>query len=138
MPLTDRTLFRHWTRETCRYGDTDRQGHVNNAVFATFVESARTDFLHPPERPLTPGGTEFVIVHLSLDFRGELHWRDGVEIGSVVTRTGTTSMTLAHGLFHGARCVATAESVLVLLDTATRRPLALPAQLREHLTAFTG
>jgi acyl-CoA thioester hydrolase len=31
----------HWARDVLRYADTDRQGHVNNAVFATFLESGR-------------------------------------------------------------------------------------------------
>ena len=32
--------------ENIRYGDTDRQGHVNNAVYATYFESGRVDLLH--------------------------------------------------------------------------------------------
>ena len=37
--------FPFHTREKLRYGDTDRQGHVNNAVFATFFETGRVDML---------------------------------------------------------------------------------------------
>ena len=35
-----------------RYGDTDRQGHVNNAVFATFMETGRVELIYNPEDPL--------------------------------------------------------------------------------------
>ena len=52
--LTDRGIFRFWSREVCRYGDTDRQGHVNNAAFATFCETGRVLFLYPDaEHPPT-------------------------------------------------------------------------------------
>ncbi|MEM8537740.1 MAG: acyl-CoA thioesterase, partial [Pseudomonadota bacterium] len=38
--------------DVIRYADTDRQGHVNNAVFSTFLETGRTQFLVPPSGPL--------------------------------------------------------------------------------------
>jgi acyl-CoA thioester hydrolase len=40
--LTSRASFENWVAESVRYGDTDRQGHVNNAVFATYSESGRS------------------------------------------------------------------------------------------------
>ena len=33
------------SREKLRYGDTDRQGHVNNAVYSTFLETGRVEML---------------------------------------------------------------------------------------------
>ncbi|WP_343068673.1 hypothetical protein [Kaustia mangrovi] len=41
------------TSDKLRYADTDRQGHVNNAVFATFMETGRVAFLHDPQ-PRSP------------------------------------------------------------------------------------
>ena len=35
-----------------RYADTDRQGHVNNATFATFLETGRVEFLYNDEAPI--------------------------------------------------------------------------------------
>jgi len=134
-PLTTRAPFRHWAREICRYGDTDRQGHVNNAVFATFCETGRVMFLRGDPVPLVSDAEEFVIVKLTIEFRGELHWTDEVDIGTNVTRIGRTSFVMGQGLFHGPRCVATGESVLVLLDSASRRPTPLPDTLRAWLAA---
>ena len=34
-----------------RYADTDRQGHVNNACFATFLETGRVECLYNPSHP---------------------------------------------------------------------------------------
>jgi len=42
------------TTAEIRYADTDRQGHVNNAVFATFSEIGRVAFLYDPAHPLAP------------------------------------------------------------------------------------
>lgn len=133
--LADRRRYQIWARETCRYGDTDRQGHVNNTVFATFCETGRARFLHA-EDGLRPAGTEFVIVRLVLDFRAELRWRDEVDIGTAVLRIGGKSFTLGQGLFRGEQCVAVAESTLVLMNEATRRAISLPDALRARLQAL--
>ena len=59
------------TFDTVRYGDTDRQGHVNNAVFSTYLESGRVTLLLDPDAPLADPGAAFVIARLTLDFLGD-------------------------------------------------------------------
>ncbi len=134
--LTDRASFLFWSQEQVRYGDTDRQGHVNNAVFATFCESGRVALLHQDGGRIAPVGTEFVIARLAIDFRAELHWPAEVAIGSRVQRFGRHSLTIGQGLFHGETCVATAESVVVLIGQQSRRPVALPPALHASLVLF--
>lgn len=135
---TDRAIYRTWTTDVLRYADTDRQGHVNNAVFATFLESGRVRVLYDPERPLAPDGAAFVIARLTLDFRSEIRWPGTVEIGTAVARLGRSSVTLVQGLFVGDRCAATAESVIVLMDEATRRSRAFPADSRAVLDGLSA
>ena len=83
---------------------------------------------------MAPKGASFVIARLVLDFRAEVHWPGEVEIGSSVTRVGKSSMTLAQGLFVGETCVATAETVLVLIDDATRKSHPFTEDMRERLS----
>ena len=71
------------TSDKIRYRDTDRQGHVNNAVFASFLETGRVELLYDPEQPLTGEGCSFVIASLKLEFFNELRWPGEVEIGPV-------------------------------------------------------
>ena len=61
---TEKSLndYPHVRTENVRYGDTDRQGHVNNTVFSTFFECSRTDILYDPRRNLITADREFVIV----------------------------------------------------------------------------
>jgi len=125
------------TADTIRYGDTDRQGHVNNAAFATFCETGRVAFLFPAEQPLASPGTSFVIARLLLDFLAEITWPGTVDIGTRVTKVGRSSFTLAQGLFQKGRCVATAESVVVLVDDATRKSTPLPAKILAALEGAT-
>lgn len=124
-----------------RYADTDRQGHVNNANFATFLETGRVEVLYDPADPLADPGAAFVIARLVLDFRAELRWPGEVVIGTRVERVGTSSVTLAQGIFQDGVCAATAETVIVQMDEATRRsrPLSARATARlRHLAQAAG
>ena len=114
--------FPHRTVETIRFGDLDRQNHINNAVFATYFESGRVIILYGEEYGLIVPGASFVLAHLSIDFLGEMHWPGEVEIGTAIARIGTSSIRLDQALFVKGICVATAENTLVLVDMATRRP----------------
>ena len=58
-----------------RYADTDRQGHVNNAVFATFLETGRVEMLYQNEGRLIGHGNSYVIASLQLDLVAEINGR---------------------------------------------------------------
>lgn len=123
------------TFDLIRYGDTDRQGHVNNAVFATFFETGRVSFLFEPS--ILPEGTMLVIARLVIDFRAELTWPGQVEIGTRVEGISNRSFTLSQAIFHNGKCVATSESTIVLIDEKTRRSTPLSEQLVNALGRWT-
>ena len=123
-------------RADIRYADLDRQGHVNNAVFATFSEIGRVAFLHDPERPLAAEGTSFVVARLETDFHEELHSPGAVEIGTAVTEIGRSSFRIAQGIFSGGRLAASVAGVLVMTDVRTRRSTPLPPVARAGLDAL--
>lgn len=109
------------TYEKLRYGDTDRQGHVNNAVFATMLETGRVEILYNPDAPLASPGCEFVIVNLTLDFRSEISWPGRVDVGTRVAKVGRSSVTFEQALFQDGRLAATAKTVVVQMNKTTRR-----------------
>ncbi|BBX63316.1 thioesterase [Mycobacterium saskatchewanense] len=104
------------TYDKLRYADTDRQGHVNNAVFSTALETGRVELLYHPETPLAEPHQSFVIARLELDFRREMTWPGEVAIGTVVESVGRSSFTLKQGLFQKNECVAIARTVIVMID----------------------
>lgn len=99
-----------------RYADTDRQGHVNNAVFPTFLETGRVEFLYDAGFPILEEGDSFVIVSLDLKFRREIHWPGQVDVGTAIQKIGNSSITLYQQIFQGESCVATSTSVIVQVD----------------------
>ena len=116
-----------------RYADTDRQGHINNAVFSTLFECGRVDFLYDPNRPLSAEGSQFVIAEITMRFIDEMHWPNTVTVGTGVTRLGRSSFNLTQCLFCEDQCVASADSVMVLMDETTRKSTALSESTRAAL-----
>lgn len=124
------------THDKLRYADTDRQGHINNAVFLTFLETGRVELFYDERAPIVEPGGQFVIVRLAMDFVGEILWPGVVDIGTRVSSVGRSSLKLDQGVFQGGRCVARAESVIVLTDQETRRSRPLSPAAVERLSAL--
>lgn len=120
-----------------RYPDTDRQGHVNNAAFSTFLETGRVELLYNPQRPLACEHGEFVIASLKLDYLAEISYPGRIDIGTGVMSVGNSSFRMVQGLFQDGLCVASAETVIVQMDERTRRSIPLSETTRTFLLALT-
>lgn len=109
------------TYEKLRYRDTDRQGHVNNAVFSSCFETGRVELLYNPNEPLASEGGSFVIARITMDFLNEVNWPGEVHIGTRVAKVGRSSMNLEQVLFQNEKPVARADTVIVQMDNQTRK-----------------
>ncbi|MBY0550675.1 MAG: acyl-CoA thioesterase [Candidatus Obscuribacterales bacterium] len=126
---TERSAYKHWTQINLRYGDTDRQGHINNAVYCTLLEAGRVDSLFIGLETIAGPNTAFVIAKLSLDYLNEMNFPGIAEVGTGMLSLGRTSFRMGQCIFKDGICVCTAESVIVLTEEHTHRPIALPDSL---------
>ncbi len=124
------------SKEKLRYGDTDRQGHVNNAVFATFMETGRVEMFFGGDTGLSTEDTEFVIVRLELDFLAEVTWPGTVEIGTMVREIGNSSFKLFQLVFQNGKPVARSSAVIVQMDKNSRKSRPLSQDVRRKLETF--
>lgn len=128
--------FAFFASDKLRYGDTDRQGHVNNAVFATFLETGRVELLHDLSGSVEDPGSSFVLARIVIDLRAEILWPGTVEIGTRIAAVGRSSVTLAQAVFQNGHCVAEGQSVIVLVDNVTRRSRPLSEAALQRLRDF--
>ena len=131
--------FRFDVEVPARYRDLDTLGHVNNAVYATYLEQARAAYVDRVlGADLTDG--EMVLASLEIDFRRPVDAVVGsirVECGAV--SVGDSSFRMGYRVHDdddgdGDEPAATAESVQVAWDGASSRPL--PVAWLESLRAF--
>jgi acyl-CoA thioester hydrolase len=114
-------MFTVKTFDKLRYADTDRQGHVNNAVFASFLETGRVELLYGGPKPLITNNKSFVLASVQIDFLAELLWPGQLDIGTAVSKTGKSSIHLFQILYCDGKAVAKASSVVVQVDNDTRK-----------------
>ncbi|WP_333822035.1 acyl-CoA thioesterase [Pinisolibacter sp.] len=124
------------TFDKLRYGDTDRQGHVNNAVFATFFETGRVEMLLAGGGDFLAPGQSLVLARLEIDLVAEINWPGTVEIGTRVAKIGRSSMSLEQAVFQNGVLAARGISVVVLTDETTRRSTPLSESAIEKLSAY--
>ena len=113
-------------REQVRLRDIDAFGHVNNAVYSTYLEQARLDALGQLG--------SVILARVEIDFRAEIRLGDEVEVHSRCSRIGTKSFDLEHEIRVGDQVAAEAKSVLVGFDYETRRSAPLADELKERLS----
>lgn len=134
----------HRTPLQVRFRDTDAFGHVNNAVFFTYLELARIRYLLDV---LEPEGQfdrmPLILARVALDFRSPIMFGEEVEVTSQVDRIGRSSIAMNHRMSAGAvgadqRLVGEAESVLVTYDYAAARPMPVPDEWRDKIARHEG
>jgi acyl-CoA thioester hydrolase len=132
-----------------RFADTDAMGHVNNAVYLTYIEIARAAYYetatgHP--LPLGVHGAEegMILADARIAFRAPAFYGETLTVETRVTRLGRTSFTMEHRVsapnspYAEARLIAIAESVLVTYDYGAARPIPLPEALVDGIEALEG
>jgi acyl-CoA thioester hydrolase len=103
----------HEKRVEIRWSDVDAFGHVNNALFATYLEECRDEWL---DRGLADdqAAWDFVVARLTIDFRRELRLEDDeVLVRCGLARIGTASVTTTETILARGEVAAEAEAVLV-------------------------
>ena len=121
--------FPYRLSDNVRFADLDPNQHVNNAVYATYFETGRVTLMKDRNYGLMPDGVTWIMVRLDIHFRAELRWPGTIELGLGVAKFGRTSVTFDQVVFSEGTCVASAQSVSVLLDEATRKPMALTEEI---------
>lgn len=122
--------YKHWINDHVRFSDLDPLGHVNNNAVGQYFENARAA-LYQEITPQWPYGEHvLVLARTAIDFRRELHMPAALRIATGVIRVGRTSVTLANALFQGEEGVAYCESVSVLINNKTRKPVELSPDMR--------
>lgn len=120
-----------------RFRDIDAMGHVNNAVYATYVEQARTEYFH---RVLDVGldAVSTVLARLELSYERPVRLGQSVTVTIDVPEIGRSSLSMEYEIYADGERAATATSVQVFIDPETGESSPIPERFRERIAEFEG
>jgi acyl-CoA thioester hydrolase len=116
-----------------RWRDTDAQGHVNHAVFLTYLEEGRDAFY----AQVIGAEPTYAVVRIEVDLRAEVHHPDQqVTVRIQAERLGTTSLTTRETvLTPSGEVAAEARVVSVRWDPGQHKPVPFSETERQRLSA---
>lgn len=122
----------HEKRVEIRWRDVDAYLHVNNAVYATYLEECRDEWI---DAALGDVGDawDYVLARVAIDFRRELRLEDEeVVVSCGLSRIGNSSLTLREQIrTRDGELAAEGEAVLVARDRELGRSRPLTEAERE-------
>jgi acyl-CoA thioester hydrolase len=114
-------------------------GHVNNAVYLTYLELARFAYWKAAEIGRLAGEVSYIIARVEIDFRAPATTGEVLDIAIAVTGLGRTSFSMAYEIRNAeGRLVAAAKSVQAAYDYDADKTVPLPAAIKERLAEFEG
>lgn len=117
-----------------RFSDLDAYGHVNNAVFFTYFETARVRLFLEKFADFFNDGLLFLVAKAECRYKRPIELTDRVVVVTSVARVGNASFDLSYEVNNGAGIVfATAQTAMVCFDPNLKRPTPLPAPLARAL-----
>jgi acyl-CoA thioester hydrolase len=137
-----RERFRHWITVPVRWGDMDAFGHVNNARYFTYCESARISYFQAVglgAQTTTPDHGPSVVT-ATCNFRRQVHYPATLEVGVRALKIGRTSFPLEYGIFLEGTgdLVADGSSVVVWVDYGAGKSTPLPESLKARIRELDG
>ena len=124
-----------------RYAECDMQGHVFNAHYLTWADTAHTEMMRAavgPHPELVASGVDFVVAEARVRYRAAAGYDDEIAFDVAVAAVGETSMTTAMTVRRGADTIAEIEVRHVCVDAETFRKRPWPDHVRAGVARFAA
>lgn len=119
--------------------DLDAIGHVNNAVYFSYFEWARTKYWFELKGGSTAADLGFIVARAECDFRLELSLTEMIEIAVRIGELRNSSLDFVYEIRKATGAIAaTGEVVVVLMDWKTKSKLQITPELRARIQEFQG
>src|SRR5688500_8038114 len=121
------------------FRDLDTMGHVNHAVYLTYMETARTKFMMELLKLRQPADMPVILAEVTCTYHSPAFFGEQLTIGLGVSRFGRKSFDILYDI-RGAdgRPVATGKTVMVMYDYESGHTTAIPPELKANIHAFQG
>jgi acyl-CoA thioester hydrolase len=114
-----------------RFSDTDALGHLNNASYAAYAETARLDFF----ARLGVSVNSIILAHLAIEYRRQIMLGDPVSVTTRIRSLGNTSITLEQDVVSRDQIAAEIRSVVVFFNYGAGDKRQVPPDLRARIVS---
>lgn len=129
-------------RIAVRWGDMDIMGHVNNAKYFTYCESARMSYFRAVrmEEHFNEGRFGPALAAAQLNFRRQVRFPATLEVETRVVEIGRSSFKMEYTLLRAEdhEQVADGSGVIVWVDYSSGRSTPLPEELCAAIRRLEG
>jgi acyl-CoA thioester hydrolase len=134
------TAYAFTHRLEVRFRDCDPMGHVNHAVYLTYLEQCRFAFWRMLTGVAAGPAAEIIIARAECDYRAPSFYGEQLDVKVGVGDIGRSSFTLVYEIVNAAtgRRLAEAKTVLVAYDYAAGKSMPLSAGTRALLEGARG
>jgi acyl-CoA thioester hydrolase len=135
-----RSAYKAFVSITTRWADNDIYGHVNNAVYTTWFDTAVNGYLiQHGALDIHLGNTIGLVVQTHCNYFAPMAFPQAVQAGIRVVHLGASSVRYAVGLFANDDNTTNAcgEFVHVYVDKTTRKPMPLALAFKTVLETLT-
>ena len=118
-----------------RWRDLDAFGHVNNAVFATYIENARGTLFKKWNLPFDGTGQSLIVAAITINYYQQLKHPTDIVVGQKISRIGNSSFDVESALFNKkdqTRPIATSKVVVVCFDFEQQKSVSVFEQIIEN------
>ena len=132
--------FHHRLR--VRWAEVDAQNVVFNGHYLMYFDTAVTDYWRAIGLPFPEGlahfGAEVFVRRNQLEYHAPAHQDDWLDVGIRCARIGRSSLTFDWQVLAGGRLLVSGETVYVMTELTSRRPMAVPDAVRAHMDAHAA
>jgi acyl-CoA thioester hydrolase len=130
-----RSAYKAFRPISTRWSDNDVYGHVNNVVYYSWFDTAVNAYLiEQGVLDIQGGSTIGLVVETQCNYFASLAFPQAVQAGIRVAKLGTSSVRYEVGIFgEGEFTAAKGHFIHVYVDQTTRKPVALPSDLKKVL-----
>ena len=119
------------------FRDLDAMGHVNNAVYFSYMETARIKFLVELLAVTSLHDLPVIMAEATCTFKAPAFFGEQLTVGVGVSRFGSKSFDMLYRIDAGdGRLIALGKTVQVMYDYAAAQTLVVPEDFKAKVRAF--
>ncbi len=122
-----------------RFRDIDSMGHVNNAVYLTYFEEGRKEFLRSLFNIVSPSEYNFILAHIRCDYMKPIRISDSISLHVWVGETGQKKFDLLYAIVNRddpSTVYATGRSVQIFYDYKKNTSMPIPPYFLDKILEY--